>query len=303
MPQNRLREHSSYNGTSLGTRDITGYRSVAYFVNWAIYGRGFNPMDLPAERLTHVLYAFANIHPDTGEVYMSDSWADIEKHYPGDSWSDTGNNVYGCIKQLFMLKKKNRSLKILLSIGGWTYSSNFASPLGTASGRATFASSATTLLQNLGFDGIDIDWEYPANSVQADNMVATLQELRSVRALIGIPALLYLTNGGIVFGCLQLSPREWSPLLDHRRIPCWAIQLQELHLSQMNQYLDFLNLMTYDYSGSWDTAAGHDTNIYASTDNAASTPFNTDQAISYYISHGVPANKIVMGMPLYVAHS
>lgn len=65
------------------------------------------------------------------------------------------------------------------------------------------------------------DPQYPANSAQADNMVATLQELRSVRALIGISELLYLADCGIVFGCLQLSPREWSPLLDHHCIPCW----------------------------------------------------------------------------------
>ncbi|KAJ3487291.1 hypothetical protein NLI96_g3646 [Meripilus lineatus] len=250
----------------------------AYFTNWGIYGRNFQPSDIIPEDLTHILYSFADVSPDTGVIAMTDSWADEQKHYPGDSWSEPGNNLYGCLKQLYLMKMANRNLKVQLSVGGWTYSQaghfNFVTD---SSKRAAFVQSALKLIEDYGFDGIDLDFEYPSTPQLGQGFADLLSSLRTALDLFA------KTKGDTV------------PYLLTAAVPAGAANYANLVVPQMNAALDYWNLMAYDYAGSWLTYADHQANLYG----GERTGVSTDAAVKFYVANGASAGKITMGLPLY----
>ncbi|KAJ4176057.1 Chitinase 4 [Fusarium falciforme] len=169
----------------------------------------------------------------------------------------------------------------MLSIGGWTWSSNFAAAASTATTRSAFAKSAVTLMKDWGFDGIDIDWEYPSSGQDADNMVLLLRAVRDEMDL-------YAT---------KFAPGHHFQL--SIAAPAGPEHYSKLRLSELADILDHVNIMAYDYAGSFGNVAGHTANLYANKDLPKSTPFNTNDAIKAYIKGGVPPEKLVLGIPIY----
>ncbi|PFH53307.1 glycoside hydrolase family 18 protein [Amanita thiersii Skay4041] len=251
-----------------------GKKSVGYFVNWGIYARKFPPSLIPLDDLTHLLYAFADIKAETGEVVLSDAWADKDIHHPGDSWNEPGNNLNGNFKAIYNHKKKYRNLKTLLSIGGWTYSPKFHPVVVSSALRSKFVQSAIKMLEDYGLDGLDIDYEYPETDEQARGYVNLLKELRS-----------------------GLDKHAAQKRIHYRFLltiaaPCGPEKYKKLHIEEMNKHLDFWNLMAYDFSGAWDSAANHQANLHGGSINGA-------QAVNWYATQGVPRSKLVLGIPLY----
>ncbi|KAK2630617.1 hypothetical protein QTJ16_001437 [Diplocarpon rosae] len=264
-----------------GFAESEGMRAVGYYGNWDIYARKFFVTDIDDSQLTHLIYSFANVKNDTGEVYLSDEWADIQYAYPGDVASNsTEPQLLGNLKQLYLKKKKNRNLKVLLAILGYTYSPNMVPVLASAELRANFVSSAVKLVTDLGLDGLDVDYEYVSSATEAANMVILLQDLRA--ALDAIP-----TN------------TTASPFLLTCASPAGPDKYKILDLPGMDDSLSFWNLMGYDYSGSWDKIAAHSSNLLPDEKSNLSTPFSSEAPLKYYVDAGISPLSINLGMPLY----
>ena len=201
-----------------------------------------NPIEINSDhikKLTHVNYAFANVI--NGKVMNDPSMS-----------NDSLNYAY-----LNDLKKHNQDLKILVSVGGWAWSGGFSDAVEDAAKREIFAGSAIDFMVKYRLDGIDLDWEYPGlignnNPFRKEDgrnytLVIKLirEKLDSLEARIGNKQNYLIT---IASGASQSY-------------------INNTELGETQQYLDYINIMTYDFFGPWTKITGHHANLSSSASN------------------------------------
>ncbi|OJD15189.1 hypothetical protein AJ78_04552 [Emergomyces pasteurianus Ep9510] len=237
--------------------------NAVYYANWRAHDRP-PPSSLNLGHVSHIFYAFA-----------CNEW--VDEHQPVDG-------TEGYLRALVQ-RKRNTDIKVLLSIGGAgngsdiVGSKHFAAVARNPATVERFISSATQLAEKFHLDGFDINWEHPETHEQGEDYISLLFRLRQQ-----FPSPKYLLTTALPAG-------EWA--------------LNKINVYEAHQYVDLINLMTYDFSGPWMTHSGHQAQLHArdpdpdpqSGTAAAST--SCSSGVSYLLNWGVPAGKILLGIPAY----
>ena len=242
---------------------------VGYYSSWSAYS-GFTPDKIDASKLTHINYAFANIGNDL-------------KIMLGDSQIDSSN-----FKMMNNLKNKNKDLKILISVGGWTWSDKFSDVALTENSRATFADSLVQFLISYNLDGVDLDWEYPVSGGLAKNS-KRLDDKKNFTLLLKIIRE-KLNEQGNKDGKHYLLTFSGGTSKSY---------VNNIELNKIKEYVDFANVMTYDIHGNWDKYTDFNAPLYNFSSSSPHHKWSVDSTVNLWLNAGFPADKLVMGVPFY----
>lgn len=285
--------------TNLSNTSNVNKNIIMYFPNWGVYSESHNNLtvgDIPWDKVTVINHAFFTVSKDF-KLESTDKDADFEKSFPNSEGWDQ-EQLRGHIGEYKYYKSKYPNVKVLISVGGWTRGENFHDMAKTKENRKIFIDSIIDFLKKYPFiDGIDIDWEYPGENRQKDpndeydkgcpggpedkeNFTLLLKEIRQAYKDNNLPdKMLTIANTG-----------------NYEKL-----QLQEP--DKYIEYLDFINVMTYDFHGAFEKQTNHHAPIYYNEDDPTrynKYTFCAEDALKMYVKeYNIPTEKLNVGSPFY----
>jgi len=261
------------------------YRLVGYYASYSIYDDYF-VTDIAANQLTHLIYGAVDIS-ENGQCVSSDLWTDTQYPYPGD---DDSLRLRGNIRQLQLMRGEHPNLKILMSVGSWEFSANFSDAALTVDSRSRLVRSCVAFMRQYLFDGIDLDWRYPVSGGPTPGR----PEDRANYTLLMAEFRKQLDTAG---------EQDGRPYLLTMLAPATPDLYENIELDGISLYADWINLMTFGYQGAGSEIASHHAPLFGNTRDprgeVLQQEYNVDATVNAYLNAGVPADKLVVGIPLY----
>ena len=309
------------------SNELGDKRIVTYFEEWGVYERDINLSDVNGQTMTHLNYSFFDVKAD-GSVELFDPYAAQEKRFSADDqvsrtftkaeyqavdpaliaaynsdqyvitetadsvtvisvpvgWNDAGPQDAGNFEQLRRFKELNPSVNLGFALGGWTLSDEFSTAFSSQPGRDRFVSDVVDIFQAYEFfNTVDFDWEYPggggdpgnaSTSNDGESFALVLEQLH-----VELDALESQTGGKYEVSIATAGGSE---------------KLANLNLSGIDSYVDFYNVMTYDFHGGWESQTGHQAAMTGDANN-----YDIMTSVSVFEEAGVDLNKVVLGAPAY----
>ncbi len=306
----------------------TDKRVVTYFEEWGIYSRDVNLSDVDGQSMTHMNYSFFDVKAD-GSITLFDEFAALQKRFSqsdqvsrtfsssdyaamapelldvyetsgrytvsqnGDAitvtsvpigWNGVGTNDAGNFAQLRRFKELNPEVNLGFALGGWTLSDEFSTAYATQEGRDKFVGETVRIFETYDFfNVVDFDWEYPGGGGKAGNADSPSDGanfelvLRDLRTALD-----------------DLSVRTGRDFEVSIATAGGEEKLANLNLAGIDPYVDFYNVMTYDFHGGWENVTGHQAAMTGDANN-----YDVTGAVDVFETAGIELSKVVMGAPAY----
>ncbi|MFH8729334.1 chitinase C-terminal domain-containing protein [Streptomyces termitum] len=310
-------------------------RVIGYFTGWRTGKNGepsYLAKDIPWEKITHINYAFAHVD---GANKLSVGTDGPNNAATGMTWPGTAGAEMdpalpykGHFNLLNKFKKQYPNVKTLISVGGWAETGGYFDDSGNRvnsggfysmatnadgsvnqAGIDTFATSAVDFIRKYGFNGVDIDYEYPTTMKDSGNPLDfSLSNARRAGLVQGYSALMKSLREKLD----KAGAADGKHYMLTVAAPSSGYLLRGMETFQVQKYLDYVNIMSYDLHGAWNEYVGPNAslfddgkdgelaaaNVYGSAQYGSLGYLNTDWAYHYFRG-SMPAGRINIGLPYY----